>query len=58
MKNKANFKWNNGNLALLCHNCSIIIKTGIDFSKEEIMACKGMKYLEPQYCEKCLKEQK
>ncbi len=53
MKNKAIFKFNNGNLALLCSKCSIIIKTGFEFTKEERKACDGKKYLKPQYCDKC-----
>ena len=53
MKNKAIFKFNNGNLALLCSKCSVIIKTGIDFTQEEHLACQGKRYLEPQYCDKC-----
>lgn len=56
MKNKAIFKWNSGNLALLCSKCNTIIKIGIDFTEEEHQACKGKKYLKPQYCESCQKK--
>lgn len=52
---KARFKFNNGNLALLCSKCSVIIKEGYQFTEDELKACKGEKYLKPQYCEKCKK---
>jgi hypothetical protein len=55
MRNKAVFKWNNSNLALLCSKCSVIIKVGYEFTEEEHLACMRNKYLKPQYCEKCLK---
>ena len=53
--NKIKFKWNNGNLAILCSKCSVIIKTGIDFTEKEKQAIKANSKLElpPQYCEKC-----
>ena len=50
---KAMFKFNNGNGALLCSGCSVIIKTGKDFTEEEHLAFQGKIVLEPQYCEKC-----
>lgn len=53
MKNKAIFKFNNGNLALLCSKCSKIIKEGKDFTEDERLACGGVKYMEPQYCDEC-----
>lgn len=53
MKNKAKFKWNSGNLALLCSKCNRILKVGSEFTEDEIKACNGKKYLNPQYCEKC-----
>jgi hypothetical protein len=51
---KAIVKFNGGNLAMLCNNCRVIIKTGVDFTKEEIeyTFSKGT-YLPPQYCEQC-----
>jgi hypothetical protein len=52
-ENKAIIKWNNGNLALLCSNCSVIIKTGYSFTKDELDAVKGKFKLKAQYCEKC-----
>lgn len=39
MKQKAIFKWNSGNLALICSKCSKIIKEGKDFTEEEVKAC-------------------
>ena len=53
MKSKAKFKFNNGNLALLCSRCSVIIKVGFEFTDDEKKACRGEKYMPPQYCEKC-----
>lgn len=52
---KAIVKFNGGNLALLCSKCSVIIKTGKDFTKEEMDAVfdvKGNKF-PAQYCDKC-----
>jgi len=53
MKSKARFKYNNGNGALLCTSCNIIIKEGYSFTEEEWKAAKGEAYLAPQYCDKC-----
>jgi len=53
MKNKAIFKLNGGNLALLCSNCSVIIKTGRDFTEKEHRACMGKTKLPPYYCNNC-----
>jgi len=51
------FKFNGGNGALLCSNCSVIIKTGKDFSEKEKEAAYGEGSLEPQYCSSdCKKE--
>lgn len=54
MKNKAIFKYNNGNSALLCSKCRTIIKTGKDYTKEELEASRGKKYMKPQYCIECI----
>ena len=53
---KAIFKFNNGNGALLCSGCSVIIKEGYEFTNEEKKAyfCKGK--LDAQYCDKCTKK--
>lgn len=50
-----NIKFNNGNLAILCSGCRKILKTGIDFTTEELNYCTGKskKKLPAQYCEKC-----
>ena len=53
MKNKCHFVWNNSNLAIVCSKCGKIIKVGSEFTEEEMLACKGRKYLKPQYCDKC-----
>jgi hypothetical protein len=50
---KAIIKFNGGNLALLCSGCSVIIKTGKDFTPEEMEFALSSKHLDPQYCEKC-----
>jgi len=53
---KATFKFNGGNLALLCQNCSAIIKTGVDFNEQEMKAALFKdEHLPPQLCEKCKK---
>ena len=52
-KEKAIIKFNGGNLAMLCSNCRVIIKTGKDFTPEEMEFALSSKHLEPQYCEKC-----
>lgn len=41
MKNKAKFKFNNGNLAIICSRCAKIIKVGYEFTELEMMACSG-----------------
>ena len=53
MEKNAIFKYNSGNLAILCSNCSKIIKTGRDFSENEMSACKGLSNLNAQYCDSC-----
>ena len=50
---KAKFKYNSGNLALLCSKCSIIIKEGYQFTEDEKKAMRGEKHLPAQYCDKC-----
>jgi hypothetical protein len=51
--NKAIVKFNNGNLAMLCNECRTIIKTGKDFTKEELDFVFEKGKLSPQYCEDC-----
>lgn len=51
---KAVIKFNGGNLALLCSKCSVIIKTGADFTKEEKDFALGViDHLPPLICDKC-----
>lgn len=60
MKNeteKAIFKLNGGNGALLCNKCRAIIKTGSNFTELEWAASKGLTHLAPQFCDKCKKQQ-
>ena len=52
---KAIIKFNNGNLALLCSRCHGIIKTGKEFTKEELELTMGSdkNRLPRQFCEQC-----
>ena len=50
------FKFNSRMGALLCSKCSVIIKTGCDFTEEEKEAAYGDGYLEEQFCDKCLND--
>lgn len=52
-REKAIFKYNNSLGALLCSSCRVIIKTGKDFTDEEIRAIKGIIEMPQQYCSKC-----
>lgn len=52
---KAIVKFNGGNLALLCSKCRVIIKTGVDFTHDEIEFAMGKIKLSPRYCENCNK---
>ena len=47
------FKFNGGLGALLCSKCSVIIKTGREFTTQEHEALKGYCKLPAQYCDKC-----
>ena len=51
------FKYNSGMGAILCSECSVIIKVGYQFSKEEIDGIKGKVHIPPQYCDKCKTKQ-
>jgi hypothetical protein len=53
MENKAIFKFNGGLLALLCSGCSVIIRTGRDFTEEELSAVQNDTELPARYCDKC-----
>lgn len=50
---KAQFRYNGGRGALLCSGCKVILKTGDQFTEEEIAAIKGHAHLDPQYCLRC-----
>lgn len=47
------FKYNGGLGALLCSKCRVIIKTGKDFTTDEIKAIKGKGEIKAQYCNNC-----
>ena len=51
---KAIIKFNGGRLALLCSNCSVIIKEGKDFTKEERAFALDEGHLPPQFCGECV----
>lgn len=56
---KVIIKFNGSRLALLCSNCSKIIKEGFEFTPEEKQAARGERDLPAQYCEQCvIKENK
>lgn len=46
-------KFNSGMLAILCSGCSKILKTGKDFTQEELDFVDSKSVLPPQYCETC-----
>ena len=53
-KNKIIYKFNNGNLAICCSICSKIIKTGKDFTEQELEDIKRKhRKLPAQYCDEC-----
>lgn len=52
MSDKAIFKFNSGQIALICSKCRTIIKEGKDLTKMEFKALKGEVKLPPQYCDK------
>lgn len=54
---KAIFKYNGGLGALLCSSCRVIMKTGKDFTDEEISAIKGHIDMPQQYCSNCKTKQ-
>lgn len=49
----AKFKFNNGNMAILCSNCDKIVKTGKDFTEQEWAALEGKGDVASVYCEEC-----
>lgn len=54
-------KFNGGAGAILCSKCSVIIKTGKNFTDEECKAMRGELKLEAQFCNSCkakLREEK
>lgn len=58
MSKVAIFKFNGGNLALLCSNCYGIIKTGSTFTTAELKAVHGRNRLKPRICAKCKQRNK
>jgi hypothetical protein len=58
MRHKAIFKMNGGAGAILCSKCRVIIKTGKDFTNEELQAFRGEIELEEQICSGCKSKEK
>lgn len=50
--NRAIFKFNDGNVELLCSECGAVVKTDPKFDIVVKFAAKGIVTLEPQYCDK------
>lgn len=49
----AKFKFNNGNMAILCSNCDKVVKTGKDFTEQEWAAMEGKGNVKSIYCDSC-----
>ena len=49
----AKFKFNNGNMAIICSNCDKIVKTGKDFTEQEWAAMEGRGDVKSVYCDEC-----
>lgn len=49
---KAIIKFNSGNGAVLCSTCSVIIRAGLQMTKDDWSAARGEKNLPAQYCTK------
>ena len=49
----AKFKFNNGNMTILCSNCDKIVKTGKDFTEQEWAALEGKGDVTSIYCGDC-----
>ena len=47
------FKYNSGRGAILCPKCSVIIKIGNEFIKEEMSAAAGITRMMSYFCDKC-----
>jgi hypothetical protein len=47
------FKFNNGNMSLVCSSCGIILKTGHDLTEEEWKCLSGELDLGDKYCSDC-----
>jgi hypothetical protein len=59
MKKRAILKFNGGNLALLCSDCSVIMKVGVEFNEEERKFAKGeIDHLPPLFCQNCISKNK
>lgn len=50
---KAIFKYNGGRGALLCNDCGIILKIGIEYNELERAGSMGEKLVDAQFCLSC-----
>jgi len=49
------FKFNSGNMALVCSNCGCILKTGSQLTDEEWKVLRGeVKDVGDKYCDECI----
>jgi len=53
LRRKANFKFNNGRLAMLCPFCSKVLKEGKDFTEIERKASIGEATIRLHLCDEC-----
>lgn len=47
------FKFNGGDVSILCSNCDKILKTSKDFSEQDWSALEGKGKVKSVYCENC-----
>ena len=47
------FKFNDSQLAILCSECRVILKTSKEFTIDELKASQNEMELEAQYCDEC-----
>ena len=49
----AKFKFNNGDVSILCSNCDKILKTSKDFTEQDWSALEGVSTVKSIYCDDC-----
>jgi hypothetical protein len=53
---KVLFNFNNGNMNILCSNCSNVVKTAKDFTESDWKILESGDNLNPYYCNDCQKD--